>query len=253
MPTWDPDQYLRFADHRLRPAIELIDRIPPIEVWEGWDLGCGAGNVTALLAERFPEAHLTGLDSSPEMIDTASATPGIEWVVGDIDTWDPGHAVDLIFANAALHWIDDHDSLFPRLMRHLRPGGVLAVQMPRNFSEPSHQLLYETARDPRWADRTADRAGWEPVDDPARYYDRLAPEASPIDLWETRYLQVLDGDDPVAQWTKGSAARPFLEAAGDHAAAFFRAYAERLREAYPKRPDGRTVFPFRRLFIVAVR
>ncbi|MDX1691428.1 MAG: methyltransferase domain-containing protein, partial [Acidimicrobiia bacterium] len=187
MQAWDPGQYLRFEDHRLRPAVELVHRIPPIEVWEGWDLGCGTGNVTRILAGRFPEAHLTGLDSSEAMIDEASSVEGIDWVAGDVADWDPGHAIDLIFSNAALHWLDDHDSLLPRLMGFLRPGGVLAVQMPRNFGEPSHQLLYETARDPRWADRTAHLAGWDPVDEPSAYSDRLSGVSSSIDLWETRY------------------------------------------------------------------
>lgn len=253
MATWDPNQYLRFEDHRIRPPMELIDRIPPIDVWEGWDLGCGTGNVTRLLAERFPAANLHGVDSSDAMVEAASNVPGIEWHLGDVAAWDPGHDVDLVFSNAALHWLDDHDGLFPRLMGHLRPGGVLAVQMPRNFDGPAHQLLYETARDPRWADRTEALAGWDPVAEPGLYYDLLAPHASTVDIWETRYMQVLHGEDPVAEWTRGTAARPFLEAAGPDAATFFSDYAARLRMVFERRADGTTLLPFRRLFLVAVK
>jgi trans-aconitate 2-methyltransferase len=252
MPTWDAAQYLRFSDHRLRPAIDLIARIDA-EPAEVWDLGCGTGNVTALLAARWPDAVVHGLDSSAPMLDRARAIAGIDWVEGDIATWDPPEPADLLFSNAALHWLGDHATLFPRLASRVRPGGTLAVQMPRNHGEPSHRLLADVARSPRWAGPVREAIRPAPVAEPSRYHDLLAPLMSDLDIWEVEYLQVLHGDDAVAEWTRGTAARPFLEAAGDRAGEFMAEYAARLREAYPPRADGTTLFPFRRLFIVGRR
>jgi trans-aconitate 2-methyltransferase len=179
---------------------------------------------------------------------------GATWVEADIGMWIPDRAFDLIYSNAALHWLEDHEALLPRLLGHVRPGGVLAVQMPRNFEAPSHALLRRTAESGPWAGRLAAIADWRPVATPDRYYDLLAPHAAVLDIWETVYLHVLDGDDPVLRWTRGTALRPLMQALDEtHRAAFEAAYAARLREAYPRRADGKTLFPFRRLFIVAQR
>lgn len=254
MASWNPSQYLKFADHRLRPALDLLARIPLGECRTIWDLGCGTGNVTALLRERWPQAAIAGLDSSPSMLDQARAIPGITWIEGDVARWTAPEPADLIFTNAVLHWVNDHAALFPRLMRQLSRGGVLAVQMPRNFDAPSHTLLYETVRTGPWADRLAGLLGSAPVLPPDAYYDLLIPHATRIDLWETVYTHVLQGENAVLEWTKGTAVRPFLDAlpATSHAE-FLTAYAERLASAYPRRKDGMTLFPFRRLFIVAQR
>ena len=187
------------------------------------------------------------------MLTTAREVPGIRWVEGDIADWSADGPADLIFANASLHWLDDHDELFPRLVASLAPGGVLAVQMPRNFDEPSHRVLYEVARLEPWADRVAHRAGWQPVDEPPVYHDRLAPVCSRVEVWETVYYQVLRGENAAAEWVKGSAARPFLEDLGDDAEMFYAEYTRRLQPHYPRRPDGTTLFPFRRLFLIATR
>lgn len=254
MTTWDPSQYLKFADHRLRPALDLIARIPLGEARSIWDLGCGPGTVTLLLKERWPHASICGLDSSSAMLDKARAIAGIAWAEGDIARWTPDAPADLVFSNAALHWVQDHARLFPHLVRQVRRGGVLAVQMPRNFTAPSHQLLYRTAREGPWAARLATLLHDAPVRQPEHYYDLLAPLATHIDIWEVEYLHVLQGENAVLEWTKGTAVRPLLDALPQTMHAdFLSAYAARLAAAYPRRLDGMTLFPFRRLFIVATR
>lgn len=254
MPSWDPSQYLKFADHRLRPALDLLAHIPGASHTTIWDLGCGAGNVTKLLKDRWPTAHITGLDSSGEMLAQAGTIDGITWVEGDVSRWSTRQPVDLIFSNAVLHWIDDHTRLFPHLIRQAARGGVLAVQMPRNFEAPSHTLLYETAADGPWAATLVPYLRTSPVAMPEIYYDLLMPHATHIDIWETEYLHVLQGENAVLEWTKGSAVRPILDQIdAAQRPDFLAAYAERLREAYPQRDDGMTLFPFRRLFIVAQR
>ncbi|HEX6774411.1 MAG TPA: methyltransferase domain-containing protein, partial [Methylomirabilota bacterium] len=156
--AWDPTQYLKFADHRLRPAIDLLNRIDVAEPGEVVDLGAGAGNVTRLIKMRWPTARITGVDTSPEMLaKAAAAAPEITWQLADLGTWRPERPVDVIYSNAALHWLEGHDTLFPALLSSLAPGGVLAVQMPRNFSAPSHTSMAEAARGGPW------RAKLEPL------------------------------------------------------------------------------------------
>ena len=251
--TWDPGEYLAYADHRTRPAIDLLARIPLRAPRRIADLGCGPGNSTALLAARWPDADILGLDSSPEMLAKARATDlRARWLQADIADWQPDERVDLIYANAVLHWLDGHAMLLPRLISFLAPGGVLAVQMPRNFDAPSHQLLREVAESGPWADRLAATLRRRPVAEPDWYHDLLTEGCRALDIWETSYLHVLEGADPVLRWTRSTAMRPVRDAlSGSTLAAFEAAYAARLREAYPARPDGRTLFPFRRLFIVA--
>jgi trans-aconitate 2-methyltransferase len=253
--TWNPERYLAFADQRTRPAIDLLARVPSLEAARVADLGCGPGNSTRLLVERWPEATVFGIDSSSEMLAKARRSGiGATWTLADIAAWAPDRAFDLIYSNATLHWLGEHRTLLPRLFGHLRPGGVFAAQMPRNFAAPSHALLRETARDGPWAERLADTLDRQPVASPAWYYDLLAPHAAALDVWETVYLHVLEGDDPVLDWTRGTALGPIMEALErEEFAAFEAAYAARLRAAYPRRADGRTLFPFRRLFIVAQR
>jgi trans-aconitate 2-methyltransferase len=229
-------------------------RLGGIDPNEVWDLGCGSGEITRLLAERWPDARVHGLDSSPEMLASAH-TPAsrVSWVRGDIADWDPERPADLVFANASLHWVADHDRLFPRLAGALTPGGVLAVQMPRNADEPSHRILAEVARRKRWSGRVGYRADWRPVGPPDDYLDHLAPHCETMEVWETVYHHVLTGEDAVARWVEGAACRPFLDDLGDDAGEFFDEYATALRPHYPRRDDGTTRFPFRRLFILAVR
>ena len=252
---WDPTQYLAFADLRLRPALDLLARThaeaPKLVV----DLGCGPGNLTPYLAARWPQARILGVDGSAEMLAKARiAAPEAEFVRADIAAWAPDDAPDVIFSNAALHWLDGHDALFPRLLGLLASGGVLAVQMPRNHGAPSHAEIVATVLDGPWRARLEPLLRPSPTHPPAVYYDLLAARAARLDIWETEYLQVLEGRDPVKEFTKGSALKPFLDALdGAERAAFEEAYAARLRRAYPPQADGRTLFPFRRLFLVAGR
>ena len=253
--TWNPEQYLKFGQPRLRPALDLLTRVPLDAPRSICDLGCGAGNVTRLLAQRWPAAALTGVDDSPEMLAVAArALPSARWVREDIAGWTPAEPCDLIFSNAALQWLPTHETLFPRLLAQLAPGGVLAVQMPRNFASPSHTAVAETIAASPWRAVLQPLVRAQPVATPAAYLDWLAPSAASVDIWETEYLHVLTGADPVKEWTKGTYLRPFLDALPDDAAraAFEAAYAARVAVAYPARTDGTTLFPFRRLFIVAV-
>jgi trans-aconitate 2-methyltransferase len=255
MTTWDPNQYLKFADHRLRPALDLLSRVRADEPGAVFDLGCGAGNVSKLLAERWPKARVTGVDSSMAMLEKArAAAPRIAFVQAELAAWRAGEPAGVIYSNAALHWLEGHETLFPRLMEQLAPGGTLAIQMPRNHRAPSHTAMVEAAEAGPWKAKLAHVRGIRAVHDPEVYYRMLAPLAARLDIWECEYLQVLEGPNPVVEWTKGTGLRPYLDALDDAAKkGFLAAYSERIVAAYPSQPDGRTLFPFRRIFIVAER
>jgi trans-aconitate 2-methyltransferase len=251
---WEPAQYLKFADHRQRPAIDLLNRIdadPRAIV----DLGAGTGNVTRLLQARWPNAVVTGVDSSAEMLARAGdALPRISWERADLSEWRPRDPVDLVYSNAALHWVDDHATLFPALFAIVSRGGTLAVQMPTNFAAPSHTAIAEVVSSGPWRSTLEPLLRTPPVQPPSIYFDLLTPAASSLDIWETEYVHVLDGDRPVLEWIKGTWLRPLLAALDDEERAQFESrYAARAAAAYPRRADGCTLFPFRRLFIVATR
>ncbi|MCX7173013.1 MAG: methyltransferase domain-containing protein [Proteobacteria bacterium] len=250
--AWNPSQYLKFAQPRFRPAQDLLARIDAEDPQLVYDLGCGTGNGTQLLALRWNLAKVTGIDDSEEMLGRAAKEqPLITWQQQSIAQWVPEQPADLIFSNAALHWLPDHADLFPKLMAFLAPGGTLAVQMPRNFGAPSHTLIAETIRGGHWRSRLEHLLRPAPVGDPIFYYELLAPSASSIDIWETEYLQVLDGKNPVKEWTKGTWLKQFLDPLDiSERLAFEEDYAGRVELAYPPQPDGKTLFPFRRLFMV---
>jgi trans-aconitate 2-methyltransferase len=254
MAEWNPQQYLKFADERTRPAADLLARVPLQAPAVAVDLGCGPGNSTELLARRWPEARLTGVDNSASMLARAGQDhPDWTWELADIGQWAPKAPVDLIFANAALHWVPDHPALLPRLFGHVAKGGALAVQMPRNFDAPSHALMREVAADPRWHDRLK-AAARHPVAEPARYYDLLAPLARRIDLWESEYMHVLDGVPAILEWVRGTGLRPYLDPLDKAEQALFtERYLAALAKAYRPAADGKVLFPFRRLFLVAER
>lgn len=260
---WNPAQYLKFTDHRLRPAMELLAGVSLATPGVIYDLGCGSGHITRLMAQRWPDATVTGVDNSGEMIAKAGAEPSsVHWQQADISTWSPPQAVDLIYSNATLQWLADHDRLFPRLLQMLAPGGCLAVQMPLSWGMPSHLLMRETLADggPGGSGlgsaelRQAMGRKW--VEDAPVYYDLLVGGGASLDIWETEYLQVLpvgaEGTHPVVEWVKGTGLRPILHSLDDPARARFLAeYARRVAAHYPIRPDGHVLYPFRRLFIVA--
>ena len=252
MASWNPALYLSFADQRTRPAAELLARVPLAAPQRIIDLGCGPGNSTALLAARWPLATLEGLDSSAVMLDEARASGvSASWVQADIAGWEPAAPYDLIFANATFQWLDGQDALLSRLMTHLKPGGVLAFQVPANFYAPSHALMREVAA--RWGARLKGVRGIVPGK-AAGYYEMLAPHAASLDIWETEYLQVLEGEDPVYRWVSATGLRPYLDAlTGEDREDFIAQYKHRLANAYMRRADGKTLFPFRRLFVIAVR
>ncbi|MDK1476009.1 trans-aconitate 2-methyltransferase [Streptomyces sp. 549] len=264
-PVWDPQQYLRHADHRTRPFHDLLARIPRLPTGGRppriADLGCGPGNVTALLADRWPDALITGFDSSPDMLRAArrhaGPTPGggrLDFAPGDIAHWDPPGAFDLIVSNAALQWVRGHAELFKGWLEALPPGGVLAFQVPGNFVAPSHALLGELCDSPRWRDRLGEQGRrYVHILEPYEYLQRLTDAGCAVDAWETTYVQLLQGEDPVLDWVRGTALRPVLTALADDPQAgdaFVAEYRDRLRLAYPPGPHG-TVFPFRRIFTVA--
>ncbi len=252
MPSWDPARYLLFGDLRTRPAQDLLARVPLESPALVMDVGCGPGNSTNLLVDRWPQADVVGLDSSPEMVDRArTAVPRATFIEADLRFWKPPRAVDLVFSNATLHWVADHESIFERLVSWLAPGGVLAVQMPANFDWPSHVLMRRLTSSEPWRNLLGGVLGSSPVSSPTDYHRLLARPDRLVDIWTTEYLQHLTGEDPVVQWMMGSRLRPLLDLLDDiQARQFVSAYTKAIRDAYPPDPDGVTLFPFRRLFIV---
>ena len=252
--SWDPKHYLSFADERTRPAAELVARIESTVPRRVIDLGCGPGNSTALLAARWPQASLEGLDSSAQMIASAkeSRVPA-DFFVTDIATWRPSAPYEVIFSNATLQWLDNHRELLPRLMGFVASAGTFAFQVPRNLDAPSHALMRSVAAEGTWAPKLRKVRGIS-ILSPDAYYEILVPHATSLDIWETEYLHVLEGDDPVYRWVGATGLRPYAQALeGEEREQFLSAYRARLRNAYPKRADGKTLFPFKRLFVVAKR
>jgi len=249
---WDPERYLTYADERGRPYLELLARVPAAEPARVVDLGCGPGNLTALLARRWPGATVSGVDASAEMIAAARRdVPGIDFAVGDLRDWraEPG-GVDVLVSNATLQWLPDHLEVLTRLVGEVRPGGWLAMQVPGNFGEPSHTLRTELAQEAPYAELLRDVA--VPAShDPVVYLEALAGLGCEVDAWETTYLHRLSGPDPVFTWVSATGARPTLQALPDDLRPGFEAeFRRRLAAAYPERPWG-VVLPFRRIFVVA--
>ncbi len=248
---WDPDRYLTYADERGRPFIELLARVDACSPRTVVDLGCGPGNLTRLLADRWPDAEITGLDSSREMIAKAQQDAGgIVFDLADLRAWSPAAPVDVLVSNATLQWVPDHLDLLPRLVASVTPGGWLAFQVPGNFDEPSHTIRRELESEPAYADHTRDldRPGSH---DPDVYLRALTDLGCTVDAWETTYLHVLQGEDPVFTWVSGTSARPVLQALPpDLLEPFTEEFKRRLRAAYPTHREG-VVLPFRRVFVVA--
>lgn len=256
MADWNPALYRRFEDERTRPAAELLARVPLRRSTVVVDLGCGPGNSTELLAGRFDGARIMGVDNSAAMLASArERLPGAAFIEADIAHWSPapGEAPDLLFANAALQWVPDHAALLPRLFGLLAPGGVLAVQMPDNWDEPSHHGMREVARDPAWAAQIGDAGRLRtPLLGLTRYYDLLAPLAAEVDVWHTVYQHRMAGPAAIVEWLRSTGLRPFVDPLSEALRAdFLAAYERRIDAAYPPRADGRRLLAFPRLFIVA--
>jgi trans-aconitate 2-methyltransferase len=250
---WDPGVYGRFADQRNRPFHELVARIGAAAPATVVDLGCGDGALTATLAERWPSASVLGVDSSEEMLAAAATwkSDRLSFVLEPIQEWRPSAPVDVIVSNAALQWVPGHVSLLPRFVSALAPGGWLAIQVPGNFEAPSHALLRTLCNSPRWSDRLGTAGRWMSSPPPSDYVRALAELGCAVDAWETTYVQVLQGVDPVLTWMRGTALRPvYARLSAEEAAEFEAELGAMLREAYPPQPYG-TVLPFRRIFAVA--
>jgi|SRR5215472_582760 len=248
MPSWNATQYLKFSDERTRPCRDLAARVDLADPRRVIDLGCGPGNSTEVLAERWPAAELSGLDSSPHMIAKArTAHPEWRWITGEIAQWaEGGDVYDVVFSNAALQWVPDHASVFPKLLRRAR---VLAAQIPGNWDGPAHRAMREVAKGFTFQREVRE---WH-SSAAAFYYDWLAPHAARLDLWETEYIHIMDGAEAIVEWYKGTGMRPFLEALPTDAERdrFTAAYLDAIRGAYPTQLDAKVLFPFRRIFLVA--
>lgn len=256
MPGWDATLYLKYEDERTRPARDLLARVPIVEASLIFDLGCGPGNSTKLLAARFPNAKIIGIDSSAEMLQRARHTlPDVSFQMADLATWRPERPADLIFAIAVFQWVPDHLAVLRALIEALPSGGVLAVQVPDNLAEPVQVLIRETAEEGPWAKKLIRaEATREPIPVPAVYYELLRPLCRHIDIWHTIYHHVLVDAPAIVEWMMGTGLRPYLALLDEsECQAFLTAYTERISAAYPARADGRVLLPFPRLFLVAVR
>lgn len=256
MPTWNAAQYLRFADERTRPCRDLAAAISLEAPGRVIDLGCGPGNSTAVLAARWPKAEITGLDSSEAMLAAARRdAPERAWILGDIAAWTSEAPFDLVFSNAAFQWVPDHEAAFPRALAQVAPGGALAVQMPCNIDAEAHTAMREIAARPAWRPHLGGPVRQWHVHPASFYYDVLAPHATRLDIWVTEYLHVMPDADAIVAWYQGTGLRPYLDALPDEAVRqrFVDEYREAITAAYPARADGRVLFPFERLFIIAYR
>jgi trans-aconitate 2-methyltransferase len=254
--AWSPSQYVKFEDERTRPARDLLAQVPLDTVTAAVDLGCGPGNSTELLIQRYGADVVSGCDNDPNMLHAArKRLTGTHLFEADLATWKPEKPVDLLFSNAVFQWVPDHLAVLDRLMEGLKAGGVLAAQMPDNFEEPSHVLMRETAKAGPWRDRFAafdDRR--EVIPPPAGYFDRLGPKAARIDVWHTVYNHPLKDAAAIVEWVRSTGLRPYLDRAGaNHSDGFAADYLARIAKAYPPMADGRVVLRFPRIFIIAVK
>ena len=257
MMSWSAKQYVAFEDERTRPVRDLVFALPDIEARSAVDLGCGPGNSTEVLAARFPDAVVRGIDSSPDMIEAARRRlPRIQFAVGGIEGWDDAGPFDVILANAVLHWVPGHATLLPRLVAKLAPGGGLAIQMPDNLNVPAHRLMREIAAAGPWSDALASASATRtPLDDADGYYELLRPLCGKVDIWRTTYYHPMrDGAAGIVEWFKGSGLRPFLEPLDAASRAeYLERYTAAVALAYPPLADGSVLLPFPRLFMVANR
>ncbi len=254
MNSWDPERYLKFGDERTRPSVDLVSRIQVEAPKSVVDLGCGPGNSTAVLRRRWPDARVIGVDNSPQMIEAARAEyPGDEWILSGIEEWSPESRFDVVFANAALQWVPDHGRLVERLFGYVAADGALAFQIPSPTYALVGTLIHEIAGDDAWAPRMSGPLAELTMESPNFYYDHLAPAARSVDLWETEYMHVMESPNAIVDWISSSGLRPFLRALGsdEERDAFVARLRQRVAESYETRSDGRVLFPFRRMFVVA--
>jgi trans-aconitate 2-methyltransferase len=251
---WDPGSYLKFEDYRTRPSVDLVSHIRVADPRDVIDLGCGPGNSTQVLRSRWPRARVVGLDSSAEMITAArEAHPDQEWALGDIAMWSSTTPFDVVFSNAALQWVGDHEALLPRLFGQVAPGGALGIQLPAAMYASIRGMIHEVADDPEWSSRMEPARAALTIEAPCVYYDLLAPLARSVDVWETEYHHVLESPSAIIEWISSTGLRPFLDEldSDDERERFTAILLERVKDGYPYQADGKVLFPFRRIFVVA--
>ncbi len=255
MTAWSPTQYIKFEDERSRPAAELLARVPIDRPRRVIDIGCGPGNSTELLIARYPAAEVAGLDSSPDMLAAArKRLPDLAFIEADVTRWTPDRPVELLYSNATFQWVRGHRDVLGRLLATLPPGGVLALQMPDNLTEPTHRLMQDVALDGPWREKFATPIEREEIQPAAAYYDLLNPLAANVDIWTTIYHHPLANAGAILEWVRGTGLRPSLaRLSPDEERAYLADYLARLAKAYPPLVDGRVLLRFPRLFIVAAR
>ncbi|MDK1488887.1 trans-aconitate 2-methyltransferase [Sinorhizobium sp. 7-81] len=254
--AWSAAQYVKFEDERTRPARDLLAQVPDLPAGPAFDLGCGPGNSTELILERFPNSAVVGVDSDEDMLAAArKRLPALRFEKADLATWVPPAETTLFFANAVFQWLPEHIEIFDRLIEALAPGGTLAVQMPDNLDEPTHRLMQETAEAPLFAQAYGGRKlRRAPPPPPSTYVERLAAKAVRVDAWHTIYHHQLASAEAIVEWVKGTGLRPYLDALPeDRRADYLAAYAEKIRTAYPPMADGRVLLRFPRFFIIATK
>ncbi len=255
MPIWNPNQYLKFSDERTRPCRDLVHSIQLENPQQIMDLGCGPGNSAEVLRERWPDANITGLDSSEQMIMNARKRfPQGKWLQADIANWSASDPYDVIFSNAALQWLPDHERILPHLLKQVKLKGAFAFQVPANFHGTAHQLMRDLAGSEHWRGHFREKIREWYVHEPAFYYDALAPHASRIDLWRSEYFHVLPGPEAIVEWYKGTGLRPFLDVLQQAEQEYFlHDYLQLIENAFPRQANGQVLFPFLRLFVIAYR
>ncbi|MGV2099721.1 trans-aconitate 2-methyltransferase [Rhizobium sp. 21-4511-3d] len=254
--AWSASQYVKFEDERTRPARDLLAQVPLASVKNAIDLGCGPGNSTELIIDRYGVENVSGLDSDDNMLEAArKRLPQTRFDKGDLSAWQPSGQPDLLFANAVFQWLPNHLDIFERLIDGLAPGGVLAVQMPDNLGEPTHLAMEETAHAGPWkANFEKKSVRRTPLPPASTYYSRLSPKAARVDIWHTIYNHPMADAAAIVEWLKGTGLMPYLAQAGEeHREAFLADYLARIEKAHPKMVDGRVLLRFPRIFMVAVK
>jgi trans-aconitate 2-methyltransferase len=256
MTSWDPGEYMRFSDERTRPSVDLVSRVAVDSPARVIDLGCGPGNSTRVLRERWPDARVVGLDSSVDMIDSArSDQPDGEWVLAGIEGWHADGPYDVVFSNAALQWLPNHGALVESLFAGVAPGGALAFQIPSPDFAAVRFMIHDIALEGPWASRMNGPLGELTMEAPGLYYDHLAPASRSVDIWETEYFHVMDSAAAIVDWIATTGLRPFLAVLESEAErrAFMALLHDRVSQAYRPRVDGKVLFPFKRTFVIAYR